>query len=270
MIPEDFRRGRCYGSEQVQKLKVHFRDKKKKHMKRWVWMVFSLSWISVVSCSNETGGGRLSDQTNAKDSVEISQERSGIEINRTLPFGCSALLSWKYPRFWAGDMEEYGQLKQPNGQEFENLHKCFADLNNNKTIAMDLDMVQVQHVKIGQDYKNTFYYDTIAQRCIDSLKWRLSDIGPYQCYYFFGQSQNGFGDYGTLLLLDPSLKSGKTMNIYYEVGAEQCVDYRYFVVEDRNVRIFEGSCYDDGCRLTERFIVEIQSGGQIVVNELEY
>jgi len=69
------------------------------------------------------------------------------------------------------------------------------------------------------------------------------------------------------LLLDPTRKRGKTLNIYYEVAGDQQVNFRYFLLEGETIKIYEGSCYDDGCSLSEKFTVYIKSNGNILISE---
>lgn len=137
------------------------------------------------------------------------------------------------------------------------------------TSKLKPEILEFKHIKIGKDFLNTVYYDTITQHKIDSLKYRLPDIGDYQCYYFYEQSKKIFGQYGNLLLLDPKSKTGKTLNIYYEVGGDQHVSFRYFYLDKSTIKIYQGSCYDDGCGLTESFNVNIKSDGQITIEELK-
>lgn len=233
-------------------------------MKEYLIILIAIS--TIFSCSNknaENSGSK--DNPVAKGSFEEPIRTDEIQINTKIPFGCPNLTT----KYWEADPENYGRLKQPEEKEFNEIGECFARINNVNTLQLKPEIVETKHIKIGRDFKNTIYYDTVAQQNIDSLKYRLPDIGNYQCYYFFGKSINMYGDYGNLLLLDPKLKKGKTLNIYYEVGGDQHVNFRYFYLDGDTIRIYEGSCYDDGCSLTEKFTVEIKTDGQISINELK-
>lgn len=222
------------------------------------------------SCSNRTVDTSNSIDTPATQNNLVAETyTSKIQINTSFPFGCADLTKYKYPMHWDGDLENYGQLKQPKGKEFENIGQCFRGINGIMTNKLKPEILELKHIKIGKDFLNTVYYDTITQHKIDSLKYRLPDIGNYQCYYFYEQSKKTFGQYGNLLLLDPKSKTGKTLNVYYEVGGDQHVNFRYFYIDKATIRIYEGSCYDDGCGLAESFKVNIKSDGQITINELK-
>lgn len=232
-------------------------------------LLTSIFFTTILSCTNKTNSLNSSNQNVTKDSSITQTERDEIKINVTLPFGCAELTEFKYPKHWNGDLENYGQLKQPKGQEFDNIGQYFSAINKVETIKLKPKILEVNHIKIGKDFLNTVYYDTISQQRIESLKYRLPNIGNYQCYYFLEQSQKLYGNYGNLLLLDPKSKKGKTLNVYYEVGGDQHVNFRYFYLDGETIRIYEGSCYDDGCDLTERFSVNIKTDGQIIINELK-
>ena len=222
------------------------------------------------SCSNRTVDTSNSIDTPATQNNLVAETyTSKIQINTSFPFGCADLTKYKYPKHWDGDLENYGQLKQPKGKEFENIGKCFRGINGIMTNKSKPEILELKQIKIGKDFLNTVYYDTITQHKIDSLKYRLPDIGNYQCYYFYEQSKKTFGQYGNLLLLDPKSKTGKTLNIYYEVGGDQHVNFRYFYIDKATIRIYEGSCYDDGCGLTESFNINLKSDGQITIIELK-
>ena len=217
-------------------------------------------------CSNQTVGTSNSiDSPSTKDNLVTQTDTNKIQINTNFPFGCSSLTT----KHWEADPKRYGRLKQPEEKEFEDIGKCYVSINTAATLQSKPEIIETKHLKIGVDFKNTIYYDTISQQNIDSLNYRLPDIGVYQCYYFFEQSKNMFGDYGTLLLLDPKLKTGKTLNIYYEVGGDQHVNFRYFFIDGETIKIYEGSCYDDGCSLAEKFTVNIKADGQVSINELK-
>jgi len=233
-------------------------------------LIILICCLTIWSCSNRTADNSNSADTSPTNDNLISQtDTSNIQININFPFGCADLTKYKYPKHWGGDIENYGQLEQSRGKEFENIGQCFGKLNGIMTNKVKPEILELKHIKIGKDFLNTVYYDTISQHKIDSLKYRLPDIGDYQCYYFYEQSKKIYGQYGNLLLLDPKSKAGKTLNIYYEVGGDQQVNFRYFYLDEGTIRIYEGSCYDDGCGLTESFNVKIKSDGQITIDELK-
>jgi len=233
-------------------------------------LILLLLFSTTLSCKNKSLDNSHSSGKNVLENDSTSSEKPvEITINTSFPFGCSDLVKLDYPVYWEGDLENYGHLKQPQGKEFEDLMQCFGSLNKIGTQPIKPEVLETAHIKIGGDNLNTLYFDTISQQNIKSLKYRLPNIGQYECYYFFDQSLNKPGDYGNLLLFEPESKKGKTLNIYYEVGGEQNINFRFFLIEDETIKIYEGSCYDDGCRLVEKYVVQINPAGQIIINELK-
>lgn len=225
--------------------------------------------IVLLCCNKKTVPSNLSIPNGTEDSNSEETAKRVIKINAGFPFGCPDLAIYSYPKHWKEDPENYGRLKLPEGQEFDTIGVCFKDLNKVENIAIGPEILGVDHLLMGKDFLNTVYFDRVAQKAIDSLKYRLPDIGNYQCYYYFEKSKLKYGEYGNLLLLDPKTKRGKTLNVYYEIGGDQHVDFRYFYLNAGVLRIYEGSCYDDGCGLRESFTVEIKAEGQINIKELK-
>jgi len=238
-----------------------------KQMKNLVLIIIFIT--TIWSCSNKTDSSNSTNHYVTKDSLITLTETIEIKINTSLPFGCADLTKFKYPKHWDADLENYGQLQQPKGKEFGKIGQCFGKINKVESFKVKPEIRELKHIKIGRDFLETLYFDTISQQRIDSLKYRLPNVGNYQCYYFFEQSKNIFGDYGNLLLLDPKSRKGKTLNVYYEVGGDQHVNFRYFYFEGETIRIYQGSCYDDGCGLAESFTLSIKADGQIIINKLK-
>lgn len=233
-----------------------------------ILLLFIFSAI-IGACSNQTTNDPDSTvSSSSKDSLTSRNKKDSIQINTNLPFGCSELIKHKYPKKWKADLSNYGQLLQPEGKEFENIGQCFEKINGIISTSDRPEILKVEPLKISKNLSNV-NFDSVLQGDIDSLKYRLPNIGKYQCYYFYAQSQKNFGLYGNLVLLNPESREAKLLNVYYQVGGEQHVSFRYFYMEGREVRIYQGSCYDDGCDLSESFIVKIKLDGQIMIEELK-
>ena len=208
------------------------------------------------------------DNSNSVDTSAIKfnliaqPDTSKIKINANFPFGCAYLTKIKYPKHWEGELENYGQLKKPSGKEFDDIGQCFAAINLAKTIKSP-KFQSLEVLKIGDNYKGAYNIDTLLQKSIDSCKYRLPNIGMYECYYSFER-------YGNLLLLDPKTKKGKLLNIYADdIGSDSHTILRYFFIDKNAINIYEGSCYDDGCNLDEKFKIIINQDGEININLMQ-
>jgi hypothetical protein len=182
-----------------------------------------------------------------------------IQINSNFPFGCADLAKFNYPKCWEGDLKNYGHLKKPKGQELEDIVKCFNAINSAKTIK-SLKPKKIELFEIGDFFKNANNLDTLMQISIDSCKYRLPNIGIYECYYSYQR-------YGNLILLNPKTNEGKLLNIYADdIGGDSHTKLRFFYIDKNEIHIFEGTCYDDGCSLDEKFKIIVNSDGKINVN----
>lgn len=221
-------------------------------------VVYILASCGEQSVKNAVSPADTLDKVGAAATIRLQS----IPVNAVFPFGCPNLISKR----WLADTENYGQLKKPENQEFDKIYECFASINNVLSKSANLGVDEISVFKIGSESNSGLNFDTAAQQRIDSLKYRLPDIGCYQCYYFFESRKDS---YGNLLLWNAVKRKGKILNIYYEVGGEQNIDFRYFYFVGQSIKIFEGSCYDDGCSLMEKYKVNIGAEGEIVINKIQ-
>ena len=227
------------------------------------FLLIFLSCSTIWSCSNRTDDNSIStDSSTTKDNLISQTDTSRIQINANFPFGCADLTKFKYPKKWEGDLENYGHLKIPNGQEFEDIGKCFNNINSAKTIKSPKPQ-KVELLEIGDIFKYANNMDTSMQISIDSCRYRLPNIGIYECYYSYQR-------YGNLILLDPKTNEGKLLNIYADdLGGDSHTILRYFYIDKNEIRIYEATCYDDGCSLNEKYKIIINSDGRININTLK-
>lgn len=217
---------------------------------------------TIWSCTNKTVDYSNSVDTSAsKVNKMAQQDTSKIKINANFPFGCVDLAKFKYPKHWEGDLENYGQLKKPNGKEFDDIEQCFATINLAKTIESPRYQ-SLEILKVGDNYKSANNIDTLLLKSTDSCRYRLPNISMYECYYSYER-------YGNLLLLDPKTKKGKLLNIYADdLGGESQTILRYFFIDKNEIKIYEGYCYDDGCNLDEKFKININQNGEVSINSI--
>lgn len=192
----------------------------------------------------------------------ITQTDMGkIQINANYPFGCTDLAEFKYPMRWEGDLENYGHLKKTNRLEFEIIGKCFDAINLSKTIKLPSPQ-SLELLEIGDNFKRAYNLDTLLQKSIDSCRYRLPNIGIYECYYSYTR-------YGNLLLLDPKTNKGKLLNIYADdLAGDSHTVLRYFLIDKNVINIYEAYYYDDGCSLDATFKIVVNSNGEININRL--
>lgn len=226
-------------------------------------LLLLISCLTAWSCSNQTTDNSISaDTSTTKDNLNAQTDTAKIQINANFPFGCADLKRFKYPKHWEGDLENYGHLKKPNGQEFESIGKCFNAINSAKTMISPRPK-KVELLEIGDIFKNANNLDALMQISIDSCRYRLPNIGIYECYYSYQY-------YGNLILLDPKTNEGKLLNIYADdLKGDSHTILRYFYIDKNEVSIYEATCYDDGCSLVEKYKIIINANGGIKINTLK-
>ena len=233
-------------------------------MKKHLYILFSI--LTIWSCSNSNHNNSNTTNTSpTKDSIILKNEANKVSINNTFPFGCNDLIKIKYPKHWEGHEEG---LVQPKGKEFEDIGQCFQHINSAKTIGA-LKVNKIEIVGIGDNYKDQDF-DSLAIKSIDSCLYRLPNIGIYECYYFYQETNIKIhGIYGNLLLLDPLTRNGKLLNIYFEYSGDQHINFRYFLANKDTIILYEGACYDDGCSLSETFRIKVNKDGKINIRQIK-
>lgn len=224
-------------------------------------LLILITSLTIWSCFNFTSNNTNLAATTSKDYLTEQNDTSIIQINGSFPFGCAELTKFKYPKRWEGDLENYGQLKKNNAQEFEKIGACFDAINMSKIIKSPHTQ-SIELIEIGDNFKNAFNLDTLMQISIDSCRYRLPNMGIYECYYSYSR-------YGNLLLLDPKTNEGKLLNIYAnDLGGDSHTILRYFYIDKNTINIYEAYCYDDGCSIYETFKIVVKKDGEIKINQL--
>ncbi|MEX1189699.1 MAG: hypothetical protein WED33_10610 [Bacteroidia bacterium] len=225
-------------------------------------LLLLISCSTIWSCSNQTPNNPISADTSAtKDNLIGQTDTAKAQINANFPFGCADLKKFKYPKHWEGDLENYGHLKKPKGQEFESIGKCFNAINSGKTIKSPRPQ-KVELLEIGDIFKNANNLDALMRISFDSCRYRLPNIGIYECYY-------SYQGYGNLILLNLKTNEGKLLNIYGDdLLGDPHTKMRYFYIDKNEISIYEASYYDDGCSLDEKYKISINSDGVINISTL--
>lgn len=225
-------------------------------------LLIVLSCLASWSCSYRTNENSNSIETSStKDNLISQTDTSRIQINANFPFGYTDLKKFKYPKHWEGDLENYGHLQNANFKEFENINQCFENINLAKTIKAPRPQ-SLELLEIGDNFKNANNLDTLMQKSVDSCRYRLPDIGIYECYY-------SYAHYGNLMLLDPVTNKGKVINIYAnDLGGDSHTVLRYFFIDKNEINIYEAYYYDDGCNLDETFKIVVNADGEIKINRI--
>ena len=226
-------------------------------------ILFLLIFSSTIwSCSNQNNDNIILSNTTSKKNNLISQiNTTKIQVNTNFPFGCANLKKIKYPKHWDEDLENYGFLKMPEGQEFDDIQKYFKTINFTKTVKSPRPS-KLELLEIGDVFKKANNLNKIMQKSIDSCRYRLPNIGIYECYYSYNR-------YGNLILINPKTNTGKLLNIYADdLGGDSHTILRYFYIDKNEISIYEAKYFDTGCSLDEKYKIIINSDGELNINTL--
>lgn len=146
---------------------------------------------------------------------------------------------------------------------FESITACYDQLHSVPPFSLSLPS-QLQLSVFNTNRSNDSYYDQKAASTIDRFLYRLPNLGPYDCYYGISDSRTlNYGEYGHLLLMDSAGQTKLLINIYFEYGGDQNISLRYFAMEQGKLYLYEGYCYDDGCRLWKKAVIQITKKGAL-------
>lgn len=221
----------------------------------------SIQILLLSSCMHRTTDQPVLNTTENK--TEVQSNTIGpdeIKINASYPFGYFGLTKYEVSKFWKADSENYGQLKKPEGEEFDQIGEYFRKLNAVPNIGTKSETINIEQINLDSIDS---YFDTLALKLTDSIKYRLPDVGKYECYYSFQNASGKYGEYGNLLFWKKTNRTGKLINVYYEIGGDQSTHYRYFSFDGSTLKIYNGACYDDGCSLKETYNLKINKDGEI-------
>ncbi len=193
----------------------------------------------ICSCYNKSADSLNTIDSSSTNNNILSQSDT-IKINTDYPFGCDQMTT----------------------KDFDDISKCFAIINSSKTIESP-KFKSLEVLKIGDNYVGDVNIDTLLQKSFNNCKYRLPNIGIYECYYSYER-------YGNLLLLNPKSGKAKLINIYADdIGGESYTMLRYFYIHKNIIYIYEGYCYDDGCSLNEKSKIIINQNGEVNIKTLD-
>ena len=245
-------------------------------------------FLSLIICS-------CSDSKKVKlDSFSDFQDTPICKINASFPFGCEFLVSHKFPKNWEAKSYDSTNSKakyKPHVKEIYKTWFCFDSINLQRTISLPI-INKVEFLKIDSAESKDF--NDLLLHSIDSCKYRLPDIGIYECYYVYAQpsyssssdSTNKFYEYfnykkfgydgycigaGNLILYHRASKSAKLLNLYHTIVEEITSSYRLFYIDKaKTIQIFSSYGRDTEMYIIKKFSISILDNGEIKIKSELY
>ena len=200
------------------------------------------------------------------------------QVTQAYPFGCSILVTHKFPPHWEASHDNRDSVMTLNESEFFHTSAYYEVMSRAKTFSPP-PIENVEHIKIGNE--NTC--SCTNSLSLDSCRFKLKNIGKYQCYYLsddiyqndaFEKScpNNTCLLYGDLVLYDSSSRSAKVLLIYFEGGSgsgeNKGTPFRYFfITKEKSIELYDGICNDDGCDMRNTWSIHVLDNGEIDVKE---
>ncbi len=200
------------------------------------------------------------------------------QVIQRYPFGCSILVTHKFPPHWEASDESNDSIKKPHEVDFFHTSAYYEVMSRAKTFSPP-PIEHVEYIKIG---------DGLACTCtnslpFDSCRYKLANIGNYEVYYIcddvyenttFEKScpANSCLLYGDLILYDSSTHSAKVLLIYFEgssgSGNVKGTPFRYFyITKEKSIELYDGFCNDAGCEMQNNYSIHVLSTGEIEIKE---
>jgi hypothetical protein len=233
-----------------------------------------LSAYTLTDVKGEFSFARLSLDQRYSDSVKT--ERT------TFPFGPAMLVNTKFPDYWVHDDSSRTYFKNVSDSIVQYYHR----LNTNNTHVKDLALggLLIEVVKsTGSSYEDdSVVFNRALITAVSNLKYRLPDIGPYQCYYAYNESaerpgfpsdKNGkrnetyeetpsyYTSAGNLVFYNPLEKSVKVLNIYHTIQIPFEIREKWFYIDRNAIRIFRIYGDEEGTSMKEVYRIKINSKG---------
>ncbi|MDB5011168.1 MAG: hypothetical protein JWQ06_1957 [Mucilaginibacter sp.] len=206
----------------------------------------------------------------ATDTVEVI---SDYPIT-PLPFGPPLLITYTFPAGWEHPLEdEYGKSKNSDEQAVFKVEKWFEHFYYTKSIKAP-PINKIIHVKLGDD--SLIIND--KRQFKSGFKCRLSDIGLYQCYYWYSSADvisklETPYDIGSLVLYNPKNEEATILNIYTQHGdggPDIGNFYRYFFInKNYQIAIFEKYNNESQVEMRKSQEITIKYSGEISIKNFK-
>ena len=231
------------------------------------------------SCSGGSKKERIDDNVNTSNTDQKNQllitsqngTPSNIPINADLPFGPSLLETYKFPTEWSRlESDPKGQI---NNKKLSEIQELFNGINLAKSINSP-KIKELEFINLS-DFKDSLLFS------IDSIKYRLPNLGPYECFYSFmdvSRPHEEDKDYeersdqlietGNLILYDPKTQKAKVINIYNSIAGIFWGSGRYFYLgKNEEIKLFYHKSDEDVSKLLQRFTIKVQNNGKIKIKK---
>jgi hypothetical protein len=234
--------------------------------------------VALVSCNIKPKSGKhleksqvISKKPHAEiDSITNVKANNGSSSITPLPFGSKYLSNFKYEKRWITDSND--KVTDPTANDFLDYYQKAGYV---KASRFSKDIISVENIPLEDDV------DLFKRKLKLDYRYRLPDIGPYQCYYTYNEDilgtpkdiEAGWEVYtaeGYLLLYNVKSKHLKVMNIYHDYVTEAITYTRCFIIDKNKIlQIFEAESYETEGSVKKIREIKIASNGEILIKSFK-
>ena len=207
------------------------------------------------------------------DQLITKEEKSQSYYNPSLtklPFGCSVLLTHKFPKMWKHPVSTNIGTSE-NEIMFEKVSKYYQNLSIAKSVFLLPPIKKIRYIKIGNDSvvssKSTF---------VKKYQYRLPDISGYKAFYkpaLTGDqivSSGGEANYelGELMLYNPKSQTVNVLLIYRSFGYNNDAGGSlrfFFITNSKSIILYDAERNESECYLKKSQTIVIDKDGIINV-----
>jgi hypothetical protein len=240
-------------------------------------VIFSLFVMSLLICL-------LTTNCFASTSIKIDtvyKQADSLNLTKitNIPFGDPALINFKFPKKWKHPVDAPDDQKGPIDKVNDQVDKFYYHLNTVRSIKpIPIINIKFVHSK-NAPLINKKYYNFKH-----GIKYRLPDIGPYQCYYHYlnfsypvnvlSIDQRQYLEIGSLVLYDPKTKTANILNIFDNYTSDGADDFWgvsnfFYIDSNKKITIYRSVSEETENTMGKSEEITITDDGKILVKDFK-
>lgn len=240
---------------------------------------YILIFFFFISCSgsvneSSTEQKKRSEPKPASKSRNVkSKTQRENSAHIAFPFGSPILSTYKFPT----DFHDLNNLEKEAYQKYIKASQFYYVLNK-KPSLLSLEVKEVAHIRVNFPYE----FEDNVTHLIDSIRYKLPNIGPYECYYSFQQSPQQMGtemipleeeqlvcnSAGNLILYDRKQNKAKVITIYFNVsGGWSEIERLFYINTKKEIQVFKAVGDEGAITFHKEFTAFIKQDGEVVIQK---
>lgn len=226
--------------------------------------------LIIISCNQPM---RTDENTTKSKIIKSTKTGDSVEVL----FGSKILANFHFPADWKLDPDtSASESDEVAHRNWIKVYQFFGEIDEIKTIPKP-EIKNIEYLRIK--YKSNYTDDPVDSLInpIDSIRIKLPNIGPYECYYSqqitrrYESPDDYFFDYeskaGNIILYDPKTSTAKVINTFFSEESLNGKIRYFYIALDKTIHIFNGDFTELDASLKHDYIVKIKANGKIEIIE---